>query len=118
MAVPKLDLERAGLLEDSQLTRYERTHKWLQSCTDPIDSLEETDSLLSAHSEVATCLDSSQIRSRAAGRAISGRSPAQTLDYKDTDLEQILSQVLGKLECFDHSQPSAHAYWQFCNHTP
>ena len=95
MAVPKLDLRRAGLVDDSlQVTRYERTHKWLQTCTDATDSLEETETVFSAHSEVAAPPDSTQIGSRAAGRAPSGRSPAQTLDYRDTALEQIVGQVM------------------------
>ena len=111
MAVPKLDLKRAGLVDDSlQLTRYERTHKWLQTCTDPADSLEETETVFSAHSEVAALPDSTQIGSRAAGRGTSGRSPAQTLDYRDTALEQIVGQVTGTATVVEHHQPSAQTY--------
>ena len=103
MAVPKLDLRRAGLVDDSlQLTRYERTHKWLQSCTDPSDSLEETDTVFSAHSEVAATPDSSRIGSRVAGRATSRRSHAQALDPRDIILENIQGQVLGTACCSEH----------------
>ena len=111
MAVPKLDLKRAGLVDDSlQLTRYERTHKWLQSCTDPSDSLAETDTVFSVHSEVAAAPDSAQPGSGAAGRARSRASHAQTLDYRNTTLEQTLGQVLGNSVCSKYDFPSAHAF--------
>ena len=97
MAVPKLDLKRAGLVDDSlQLTRYERTHKWLQSCTDPSDSLAETETVFSAHSEVAAAPDSAPTESRAAGHARSGHSHAPTLDFRNTPLEQTVGQVIGQ----------------------
>ncbi len=98
MAVPKLDLKRAGLVDEQlHLSRYERTYKWLQSCTDPSDSLEDTETMFSVQSEAAPPLESSRIGNRAvpAGCATSVRSSAQALMLRDTSLEQILGQVQG-----------------------
>ena len=100
MAVLKLDLKRAGLVDDPlSLTRYERTHKWLQSCTDPSDSLEDTSTIFSAQSEVAAPSDlkSTRFGTRAIegghAAAMPARRTAQDFDTTDAALEQILSQV-------------------------
>ena len=68
MAVPKLNLRGAGLVDDSlRLTRHERTQDWLQrNCTAQSDSLDDTATVFSVASETVAPLTGSQSERRVA----------------------------------------------------
>ena len=68
MAVPKLDLQGAGLVDESlRLTRHERTQDWLQqNCTAQSDSLDDTETIFSVPCEITAPLYSSQSKRCAA----------------------------------------------------
>ncbi len=68
MAVPKLNLQGAGLVDDSlRLIRHERTQDWLQqNCTAQSDSLDDTTTVFSMASETVAPLKSSRSGRRVA----------------------------------------------------
>ena len=76
MAVPKLNLQGAGLVDDSlRLTRHERTQDWLQqNCTAQSDSLDDTETVFSVLSETIAPLNSFRSGRRTAK---DGRSAVQ-----------------------------------------
>lgn len=96
MAVPKLDLQGAGLVENSlHLTRHERTHKWLQDCSAQSDSLDGTDTVFSAQTEATAPPDTLRFKSRASKGALAPnvRNSAVGYEAPDIALKDILGQV-------------------------